>query len=467
MSACCVSGCKNRQSSTSKLKFYRIPSGYRTFQANRRVLWLKAIQQVNGSVEGLRGNVRVCGAHFISGESSMDYDSPDFVPSVFTCTKQIPKKKTKRFMGSRKRRRRSAPAVTEDTTTQPGADTPADLQSSDLFEKTQTLPSPSVLKEEETFTNESENEMETETAEPQTSPCPDKTSPSLREPTGVPELGEKILTVILRRVFTPARGYQCELCQQTFTNVSELLKHRQLHTEGKSLSRESCDELSTNQADFAEHQPVPEPSFPCNMCERSFTTTHHLKRHKLLHVKDGRKCPICGVLFCQLHNHVLFLPQTESVTEVEEESSIIEPVNSRRELQKPKPITHRDDGPRSTVTVTPVQTTSQPIVFHSPKKTFKTLKPLPPPSHTRVLSEMPLPVLKKPYPVPENPETSSVFKKPYSPPAFSQSSLPRDIELPPSLQMFSPKFLTSSFFKVTRNYEYLLSKPRGIKKEKE
>lgn len=67
MSACCVSGCRNRHSSTSKLKFYRIPSGYRPFQANRRRLWLQAIQQVNGSTEEVRGNARICGAHFISG----------------------------------------------------------------------------------------------------------------------------------------------------------------------------------------------------------------------------------------------------------------------------------------------------------------------------------------------------------------------------------------------------------------
>lgn len=137
MSACCVSGCKNRQSSTRKLKFYRIP-----FQANRRRLWLTAIQRETGSTEPLRGTARVCGAHFKSSkinhafislhvitdivyssvkggfveavtlalkltktlfvfvyvfleEASTDSESPDFVPSVFTCTKQSSKKKGK------------------------------------------------------------------------------------------------------------------------------------------------------------------------------------------------------------------------------------------------------------------------------------------------------------------------------------------------------------------------------------
>lgn len=68
MSACCVSGCKNRYSSASKLKFYRIPTGHRPFQANRRRLWLEAIRRATGSTEELKGNARICGAHFVSGK---------------------------------------------------------------------------------------------------------------------------------------------------------------------------------------------------------------------------------------------------------------------------------------------------------------------------------------------------------------------------------------------------------------
>ncbi|XP_026189533.1 uncharacterized protein LOC113146323 isoform X2 [Mastacembelus armatus] len=129
MSACCLSGCKNRHSSTTKLKFYRIPSGYRPFQANRRRLWLQAIQAVNGSTDGLGGNARVCSAHFISGEASMDHDSPDFVPSVFTCSKPGPKprRKVKGFYSRRRRRRCKASAEKEEKST-------VGLQPSDLME---------------------------------------------------------------------------------------------------------------------------------------------------------------------------------------------------------------------------------------------------------------------------------------------------------------------------------------------
>lgn len=72
MSACCVSSCKNRYSSTSNIKFYRIPSGSRPFQANRRRLWEKIIKRANGSNE-LNGNARICGAHFISGKFHCDF----------------------------------------------------------------------------------------------------------------------------------------------------------------------------------------------------------------------------------------------------------------------------------------------------------------------------------------------------------------------------------------------------------
>ncbi|XP_041654786.1 uncharacterized protein LOC121517238 [Cheilinus undulatus] len=455
MSGCCISGCKNRHSSTSKIKFYRIPSGYRTFQANRRKLWLKAIEQANGSTEGLKGNVRVCSAHFISGEASMEYGSPDFVPSLFTCTKEKPKKKNKWFMGRRKRRRCSTKA--EETTPEPGADSPADHQSSDLIEEP-----PPLSKDEGTLTEESKNETKTETKEPPTSPCPNKAS-TPTEAKGIPELNKRIPTLILRRVFTPVRGYQCELCSQNFSSVSRLLKHELLHREGRPISSESDEEFFSDDADITEYVEEPEPAFPCNICDRSFTTVHQLKRHKLLHVKDARKCRICGVLFCKLHNHVVFMPQPEAETVTEEDASVCEPENS---LESPEPSQISE----------PVDDTPHTTFSPLPKNLFKPLKPLPPASHIKVLSEIPIPVLKEPYSVPcpklgysRDLQPFSPMKKPkhYNPSADSQSSFPKDFELPPSLQMFSPKFLTSTFFKVTRNYEYILSKAQAFKKEKE
>ncbi|XP_045913631.1 zinc finger protein 107-like [Micropterus dolomieu] len=482
MSACCVSGCKNRHSSTSKLKLYRIPSGYRPFQANRRRLWLQAIQQANGSTEELKGNARICGAHFISGEASMDHDSPDFVPSVFSCTKQRAnaKKKFKRFYGRRKRRRRAANVKTAEKTTPPRADSPMDLQSPVLMEEAQTPSASSVPKEGQTLVKDAETE--TKTVKSQTISRPNKASPSFKAPAGFPKLDKRIPILLLKPVFAPASGYRCELCNQNFTSVSQLLKHKPLHKEEKSFTCEICGQVFTSQADFTEHQRVHEPSFPCNICDRSFTTSHNLKRHKLLHVKDGRKCPKCGVLFCQRHKHILFLPQAESLTKSEQDSFITEPQNESSNLmpentlpEKPEASQTADlnDDAQSTMTPTPTAHT----VLPKPGPLSKTHKALPPASHTRILSEIPIPVLIKPSSVPRpprpvpgyprNPGTSSQLRSPLPtyPATFIQPHLPQHPDLPSSLKIFSPQYLTSALLKVTRNYEYILNKPRVVKKE--
>ncbi|XP_070695065.1 uncharacterized protein [Pempheris klunzingeri] len=494
MSACCVSGCKNRHSSSSKLKFYRIPSDYRPFQANRRRLWLRAIRQVNGSTEELRGNARVCSAHFISGEASMDHDSPDFVPSVFnvTSTKQSPspKKRVKGLFGHRKKRRRTAKPEPEEHANPPRVDFPVALQPLILLKDIQISSTPTA-EERGKLTKGTKTETKTKTLKLQTTSSPNKAPPVSKALADFLKVDNRIPIVLLKHVFKPAGGYQCELCNQNFTTVSQLVKHRQLHEEEeRSFLCETCGKHFSHQADVTEHQCVHELSFPCNICDRSFTTSHNLKRHKLLHVKDGRKCPKCGVLFCQRHNHVLFLPQTESVIESEQDSSIIEPetigskvVPENDLLDKPEPIHTADleDDAQSTMTVTPLPTTTAQTGAPAPPNTepvSESHKLLPPVFHTRVSSKIPLPRLIRPFSVAcpslplskcsRNQGSSSKLKRPLPdyPANFLQPHLPQHPELPSSQQMFSPQCLTSALLEVKRNYEYILSKPRDVKNKK-
>ncbi|KAF3859813.1 hypothetical protein F7725_000068, partial [Dissostichus mawsoni] len=118
MSGCCVYGCTNRYS-TGGLKFYRIPRGPRPFQSNRRRLWLQAIKRVDWN-EDIIKNARVCSAHFISGEASLDSSSPDFVPSVFMYTKQSQNPNAKMDRYHRKRRRADTAANQRVTSETPG-----------------------------------------------------------------------------------------------------------------------------------------------------------------------------------------------------------------------------------------------------------------------------------------------------------------------------------------------------------
>ncbi|XP_034733607.1 zinc finger protein 568-like isoform X2 [Etheostoma cragini] len=426
MSSCCVYGCKNRQSSTSQLKFYRIPSGSRPFQANRRRLWLQAIQQANGSTEELKGNARICGAHFKSQEASMDHDSPDFVPSVFTYAKQTPKKKVKRFYSRRKRRRRAdKTAETKEKTSPPRVDSPVDLQSSVVMGEMQTPPGPT---EGEILTTEAETDSETTTIKSHITSSTNKTSPSFKVPPGFQNLDKRSPILCLKHVFVPAGGYQCEQCSQFYPSVSQLMKHKRQHEEEEeeesSFICEVCEKHFKSQADFTEHQCVLEPSFQCNMCDRSFTTSHNLKRHKLLHVKDGRKCAKCGVLFCQRHSHIVFLPLADSITEYEEDS-------------------------------TPSDSHLMPE-SHVPEK--------PEPSQTADLISIPL--FLKPSSVSHLPPPVPRFSRNlHSYPANYSSLPPKHPELPPALKLFSPQYLTSALLEVKRNYEYILSKPSDCEKK--
>ncbi|CAB1333248.1 unnamed protein product, partial [Coregonus sp. 'balchen'] len=74
MRNCCAVNCANRGG--QGWRFFTIPRGSHPFQKNRRRLWLQAIKRVDWGPDGLRG------------EPSMDYDSPDFVPSIFPQGKQ-------------------------------------------------------------------------------------------------------------------------------------------------------------------------------------------------------------------------------------------------------------------------------------------------------------------------------------------------------------------------------------------
>lgn len=286
-------------------------------------------------------------------------------------------------------------------------------------------------------------------------------------------------TVCLKSVFAPAGGYKCELCNQNFISAPELIKHQQLH--GSPSTSQNSGKVLTSQAELSEHQP--EPSFPCNICDRAFATRHSLKRHKLLHVRDGRRCPKCGMLFCQLHNHVLFVPQPESEQETNTDEPRLEELESEQDsftddsllemeastakspLEKPKPNESSDsaDSAQCVTSITPTWITAMLAAVLSspnPEPTCQTENPLPPASHRRILRSMPVPVLQR---------TSrfllhSHFRDDY-PPDFVQPHLPHYPDLPPSLKVFSPQRLTSAMLGVKRNTDYILgkqNKPKNV-----
>lgn len=326
---------------------------------------------------------------------------------------------------------------------------------------------------------EAEAVTETETIEAQGTSRRQNASVLFKVPETIKKIGKMIPTLCLKSVFAPAGGYKCELCNQNFVSAPELIKHQQLH--GSPWTSQNSGKILMSQAEFSEHRP--EPSFPCNICDRAFATIHSLKRHKLLHVRDGRRCPKCGMLFCQLHNHVLFVPQPESEQETNTDEpqleapeseqvsftddSVLEVKASTAEAPPEKPelnvLSDSADSAQCVMSITPTRTAATLATMLSspnPEPTCQIENPLPPASHRRILRTMPVPFLLR---------TSrfvlhSHFRDDY-PPDFFQPHLPQYPDLPPSLKVFSPQRLTSSMLEVKRNTDYILgkqNKPKNV-----
>lgn len=332
-------------------------------------------------------------------------------------------------------------------------------------------------------------EEESEPTETQTAPSPKKALMSFQVSEGIPGTKKMNPSVLLKSVFVPAVGFQCDVCSQSFIRASELLKHKQSH-------EENPESLPTHETDPIEPVKIQELRFACNMCDQSFTTNHMLKRHKLRHVRDGRKCPWCGVLFCQRHNHVVFLPQSPSEQEPdadEPEPEVKEPeanetgakepvVNeteknetevNETEAKEPETNETEPKEPETNDETHPVSTTTQlqsspkqdsSPASAAPQHLAKIINPLPPRSQRRILRETPVPELKNVSLhslTPQNANSDLPVTRVQSPP-------PEDLKLPAYLRVFSPQHLTSVFFQVHRNYDYILEKARHrkvVKKE--
>ncbi|XP_014839306.1 PREDICTED: uncharacterized protein LOC106915882 [Poecilia mexicana] len=512
MPNCCVTGCHNRYYPGSTIRFYRVPSGNRQFQVQRRRLWIEAIQQANGSSE-IRADARICGVHFISGEASTDPDRPNFVPTLFTCSKlrQGPTRRAKWTSSACRRSQRQKSNVetktittrrddeenedtttvrdnketedtttvrddeeTEDTTTlteneditalrddeetekspsQSASECPMDHQSSALIETSdeplpemQTLP---VSKEEETEDekiHDKDQELTECEAEPETMETENKSSPSpspQKLPGSVLKPDKMNPVVLIKPLVLPQGAYHVDLSSSTAVSSKK---------QREDVSQGGLTESSANKD---------QPSFPCNLCDRTFTTSHYLKRHKLLHVRDVRKCLRCGALFCRRHNHVLFQTRAEPLPESEESSSSSEDEPLDAEQEKTRRVTEKADNALNVQTATPPDS---PALSNSPILKTSSLTDV---SKPLLVSVKPAAVPSPPSPItkfPSNPGTVFQIKPLLSDtsPALIRPNLPQQPQLPPSLKIFSTQHLTSALLDVQRNYEYILSKPKNV-----
>ncbi|XP_051914060.1 uncharacterized protein LOC127595986 [Hippocampus zosterae] len=442
MYACCVLGCPNSHSSGGKLKFFRLPTEYRPFQANRRRLWLKVLRQVNGSAEELKENARICGAHFISGQASMDQDNPDFVPSVFANMKNSPRPKyqSRRIVrGSRKCKWPHSK----------NKDTKEEFKEAPTNDEEPAVQQPSMEMTQSQASQEAQTAACAKTEDTSTKDTEMKETPSAsfeKTPPPFLKLGKTSPVVLLKHIVAPSGAYLCELCSENFSTIAQLVKHKLQHEGQRSPSAGDAQE----KIPAGVLVECDEPTFPCNICDRVFGDRHHLKRHKLLHVRDVRKCQTCGVLFCQLHRRALLVAHPVIASESDDVCPVTE---SDCELEPGEVVEQLEDFHTSWAFIPmlrdSVDQNREPQASASGTEQQLLPEMAPPPSVPIRHEAKPSDVTA---PEPQKVEKSEVVM--HAPP-----------KLPPALRMFSPQCLTSAFFEVQRNYEYILSNGNNVSNE--
>ncbi|XP_076022233.1 uncharacterized protein LOC143012802 [Genypterus blacodes] len=420
-------------------------------------------------------------AHFISGQASMNHDIPDFVPSLSNCTNKSPDLERRSHPKKKRGRPRKVNVASdgERTTPPPSAIQPQVLQSSSPVETAPSEPleatssSPTDAMEGETVTQE-QNESPTKTENPQTS-SPSKESPSV-ESEDSRKLDKGHPFVSLRSVISSFGWYQCEVCSCNYPSVAKFIKHQERHGKTKRFCCEMCKMRFQSSSSLAQHRcshKVERP-FPCNICDKSFSTQYELKRHKLLHVPDRRKCRICGTLFCRRHNHVFFQTQAASVQESEPEES--EPGESEPESEpESQPDTEPEPSAYNAVSNKQIDARQSAEVADSNESatlapTAQTVSPAPPhhmankdaltASHPNIMLLLPIDLPPQPSVTPRLPPLRPIRPRPPQTPPGQTST---ETKPKSSLNLFSPKFLTSAFLKVKRNYEYDIEAPSYVK----
>lgn len=277
--------------------------------------------------------------------------------------------------------------------------------------------------------------------------------PCLEPQEVLPQLKNLRPVVVLKPLVLPKEVYEREECDTAGACVSEPAEDEEQHEEQNSSDSSQADPPDPQQVSRVE------PSYKCNMCDRTFTAIHHLKRHKILHLKDNRKCLRCGVLFCRRHNHFFFQPKlsiqkTETGSEDESSGSEEQNLDSNLNPEKMEPSQRT-----KTVDDTPPVTDKPP----DPETLPKIIRKISFLNRHGLMSVRPSPVPPPPTPMftfIRNTVASLHLTSPVLsyPAVIVQPHNPKHPELPPSLKLFSPQYLTSALLDVQRNYEYILSK---------
>ena len=111
--------------------------------------------------------------------------------------------------------------------------------------------------------------------------------------------------ILKYKTHTGEKPYECDVCNQRFTQAGNLMAHKRTHTGEKPYGCDVCNKRFTQTSHLVRHKRIHtgEKPYGCDVCNKRFTQASHLVTHKRTHTGEKPyECDVCNAKFSTSSN---------------------------------------------------------------------------------------------------------------------------------------------------------------------